>query len=76
MSGHLNDSFVMDKETYMKMVGLMEKAEREKNLATEEAATCKQRLKELQGARSQQVSCGPGNTYYQALQMSLPGGQA
>ena len=45
----------------MKMVGLMEKAEREKNLATEEAATCKQRLKELQGARSQQVSCSPGN---------------
>ena len=76
MSGRLRDSFVMDKETYMKMVGLMEKAERERDLAVEEAAACKQQLKELQGARGQQVRCGAGNTYYQALQMYLPGGQA
>ena len=76
MSGHNSDSFVMDKETYMKMVELMEKAEKERGLAAEEAAACKQQLKELQGARGQQVRCGAGNTYFQVSQMSLPGGQA
>ena len=76
MSGHNSDSFVMDKETYMKMVELMKKAERERDLAVEEAAACRQQLKELQGARGQQVRCGAGNTYFQTLQKSLPGGQA
>lgn len=76
MSGYNSDSFVMDKETYMKMVELMKKAERERDLAVEEAAVCRQQLKELQGARGQQVRCGAGNTYFQTLQKSLPGGQA
>jgi len=50
------NSFVMDKETYMGMVELIEKAETERSLATEQLAACKQQLRTLQATQGQQIT--------------------
>ena len=50
------NSFVMDKETYMRMVELMEKAETERSLATEQLAACKQQLRTLQATQGHQIT--------------------